>query len=58
MSWCSGVGANFIYPLLGIAKHGWSFAGSEINQSSIEWAEENIIKNNKILSEKFIGIRR
>jgi 23S rRNA (adenine1618-N6)-methyltransferase len=42
----SGVGANFIYPLLGISEFGWRFAGSDVNKGSIDWAEENIIRKN------------
>lgn len=52
-----GVGANFIYPLIGIKKYGWRFAGSEVNKSSIEWAETKILKANPDIEGSFLGIR-
>ncbi|RKS87733.1 23S rRNA m(6)A-1618 methyltransferase [Orbus hercynius] len=33
-----GVGANAIYPIIGHAKYGWSFVGSDINPTSIKIA--------------------
>ena len=38
-----GVGANCIYPILGIGEFGWEMQGSEINKESKEWAEYQII---------------
>ena len=52
----SGVGANCIYPLLGICKYGWKFAGSDVNKESIEWAQETIIRKNKVLLDSFIDL--
>ncbi len=50
-----GLGANFIYPLLGACKYGWKFAGSDINKASIAWASENIIARNLYLKDHIIG---
>jgi len=50
----SGVGANFIYPLLGMCEYGWRFAGSDVNKGSIDWAEENIIRKNLYLKDHTI----
>ncbi|KAI7904854.1 uncharacterized protein BX663DRAFT_431029 [Cokeromyces recurvatus] len=42
-----GVGASCIYPLLGcITNPSWSFLGTEINERSIQYANENIKRNN------------
>ena len=35
-----GVGANCIYPILGVTRFGWKMKGSECNKESLEWAEE------------------
>jgi 23S rRNA A1618 N6-methylase RlmF len=35
----SGVGANCIYPIVGICKFGWKMCGSDINLESIQWAQ-------------------
>ena len=52
----SGVGANFIYPLLGMCEYGWRFAGSDVNKGSIDWAEENIIRKNLYLKDHTIDL--
>ena len=44
-----GIGANCIYPIIGSYSYGWSFVGSDIDQESIDSAN-NIIKQNKLLS--------
>lgn len=46
-----GVGANCIYPLLGNKEYGWSFIGSDIDQSAIESADK-IINANPALAGK------
>nr|WP_297308517.1 23S rRNA (adenine(1618)-N(6))-methyltransferase RlmF [uncultured Flavobacterium sp.] len=43
-----GVGANLIYPIIGVSEYGWSFVGSEINITSLKNAQ-NIIENNEFL---------
>lgn len=40
-----GIGANAIYPIIGVAEYGWSFIGSDINMQSLKTAA-NIIDNN------------
>ncbi len=46
-----GVGANCIYPIIGIKEYGWSFIGSDIDIVSIESANR-IIKENSLLKDK------
>jgi len=46
-----GVGANCIYPLLGVSEYGWNFIGSDIDVTSITSAQ-NIIDNNAGLTGK------
>jgi len=40
-----GVGANCIYPILGIQEYGWSFVGTEIDPVAIESARKIIDSN-------------
>ena len=42
-----GVGANCIYPLLGNAVYSWHFLGTDIDEKSLDIADE-ILKNNKL----------
>lgn len=46
-----GVGANCIYPLLGVTEYGWNFIGADINPKSVASAQ-NIIDNNPSLTGK------
>jgi 23S rRNA (adenine1618-N6)-methyltransferase len=46
-----GVGANCIYPILGVTEYGWQFIGSDVDPKSIESAKK-IIENNKSLEGK------
>lgn len=46
-----GVGANCIYPILGIVEYGWNFIGSDINQESIDIAKKHVAAN-PILEDK------
>ncbi len=46
-----GVGANCIYPIIGVNEYGWSFIGSDIDPVSVESAN-NIIKHNPSLNGK------
>ena len=46
-----GVGANCIYPIIGVTEYGWNFIGSDINQNSIESAT-NIVNSNSNLEGK------
>ncbi|WP_410881305.1 23S rRNA (adenine(1618)-N(6))-methyltransferase RlmF [Myroides sp. DW712] len=46
-----GVGANVIYPILGVAEYGWEFVGSEVDVVSMKTAS-HIIANNPHLKQK------
>lgn len=51
-----GIGANVIYPIIGIAEYGWEFVGSEVDAVSIKTAS-HIVDNNPHL-KKSITIRQ
>ncbi len=46
-----GTGANCIYPILGVREYDWDFVATDIDENSIEIAQ-NIVDKNKGLSEK------
>lgn len=46
-----GVGANCIYPIIGVTEYDWNFIGSDIDPKSIESAK-NIIQANESLEGK------
>ena len=46
-----GVGANCIYPILGVVEYGWQFIGSDIDPKSIESAQK-IVEANPSLKGK------
>ena len=46
-----GVGANCVYPIIGVKEYGWSFIGSDIDPISIESANK-IIDQNQTLQGK------
>ena len=46
-----GVGANCIYPIIGVTEYDWRFIGSDIDPKSIESAQ-NIINSNPSLKDK------
>lgn len=46
-----GVGANCIYPIIGVKEYHWTFVGCEIDQRAIEAAKLNI-SSNPLLKEK------
>ena len=46
-----GVGANCIYPIIGVSEYGWNFIGSDIDAKSIESAT-NIVNSNPTLEGK------
>lgn len=52
-----GVGANCIYPLLGVTEYGWSFVGTEINAEAIKIANDLIQQNELTNSIKIIHQR-
>ncbi len=45
-----GVGANCVYPIIGVKEYGWTFIGSDIDPISIESAEK-IISENSLLKK-------
>ena len=45
-----GVGANCIYPIIGNHEYGWSFIGSDIDETSIESAKAIVTKNGGLKS--------
>lgn len=51
-----GVGANCIYPIIGVMEYGWNCLGVDINEVSIN-AAQFIVKSNPALRSK-IGIRK
>jgi len=46
-----GVGANCIYPILGISEYNWNFIATDVNQEALSHADK-IIKSNPNLKEK------
>ncbi|MFN0049136.1 MAG: 23S rRNA (adenine(1618)-N(6))-methyltransferase RlmF [Cytophagales bacterium] len=46
-----GVGANCVYPMIGIKEYGWSFVGSDIDEVAIESANK-IVELNAVLKGK------
>ncbi len=46
-----GVGANCIYPIIGVTEYDWKFIGSDIDPKSIESAN-NIVNSNSSLKDK------
>jgi len=48
-----GVGANCIYPIIGVSEYDWSFIGSDIDPLAVQNANE-IISTNDILKENVI----
>lgn len=40
-----GTGASCIYPLLGVAMNGWHFVATDIDETSLRWATENVARN-------------
>jgi 23S rRNA (adenine1618-N6)-methyltransferase len=48
-----GIGANCIYPIIGVTEYKWNFIGSDINAESIKSAQ-NIVNSNSSLKGKVI----
>jgi 23S rRNA (adenine1618-N6)-methyltransferase len=46
-----GVGANCVYPIVGVKEYGWSFIGSDIDPQAIENAKK-IVQENDILTDR------
>lgn len=45
-----GVGANCIYPILGIKEYGWSFVGTDISRIALKNAHDIILNNKNLRS--------
>lgn len=45
-----GVGANCIYPILGVKEYGWSFIGTDISKIALKNAHDIILNNNSLRS--------
>lgn len=45
-----GVGANCIYPLIGVKEYGWTFVGSDVNKKALKNAQL-IVDKNKLTSK-------
>lgn len=43
-----GVGANCIYPILGVSEYGWDFVGSDINPEALKVAQNIVNANPKL----------
>ncbi len=46
-----GVGANCVYPIIGVNEYDWSFIGSDIDRAALQSAWQ-IVRNNEGLKEK------
>lgn len=46
-----GIGSNCVYPIVGTTEYGWSFVGSDIDQTALDSAQ-NILNNNPELAQK------
>jgi len=40
-----GVGANCIYPIIGVAEYGWRFVGTDIDPVAVTWASKLVAAN-------------
>jgi 23S rRNA (adenine1618-N6)-methyltransferase len=43
-----GVGANCIYPILGARIYGWSFVGSDLDRTALDWARGLVAANSAL----------
>ncbi len=46
-----GVGANCIYPIVGVEEYNWSFVGSDIDEVALSSAKEIVEKNPSLLNK-------
>jgi len=46
-----GTGASAIYPIIGVTEYGWHFTGTDVDQQSLDSAQNIIVRNPK-LTEK------
>ncbi len=43
-----GTGASCIYPILGTAAYRWSFVGTDVQKTSIQWAHKLLVENKRL----------
>jgi 23S rRNA (adenine1618-N6)-methyltransferase len=43
-----GVGANAVYPIIGVREYAWSFVGTEIDPVAIAWARRLVAQNSTL----------
>jgi 23S rRNA (adenine1618-N6)-methyltransferase len=43
-----GVGANCVYPIVGVGEYGWKFVGTEVDATALAWAQQLVIKNSNL----------
>ena len=53
-----GVGANCVYPIIGVHEYGWTFVGSEIDEVAIASANEIIAKNPHLTEKVEIRLQK
>lgn len=46
-----GVGANCVYPIVGVKEYGWSFVGSDVDETAVQNAKK-IVADNPILTDR------
>jgi 23S rRNA (adenine1618-N6)-methyltransferase len=46
-----GVGANCVYPLIGVHEYGWRFVGTDVDPVSVDWANQ-LVATNPVLAGK------
>ena len=53
-----GVGANCIYPILGVASYGWSFVGTDIDPAALANAEQIVAANRGLTGRIELRLQR
>jgi 23S rRNA (adenine1618-N6)-methyltransferase len=48
-----GVGANCVYPLIGVHAYGWNFIGTDVDRVAVDWASQ-LVAENPALAGKII----
>lgn len=51
-----GVGANCVYPIIGVTEYGWRFVGTEIDPAALAWARHLVATNPSLTGR--IDLRR
>lgn len=51
-----GVGANCIYPIVGVAEYGWRFVGTDVDPAAVAAARQNVARNPTLAGQ--VDIRR